>query len=122
MIRKLSNQEITTILAGLRLLQHEGGFPEYFADAGCRPLTKTKIDSLCDHLNAKDTYILSGEAINLPDKLQAIYSTLYDAAREWEDAHSYVTIEDDKTSLDAKVTEADELAQLVRRSIEEDES
>ena len=122
MIRKLSKQEITTILAGLRLLQHEGGFPEYFADAGCRPLTKTKIDSLCEELNTGDTYVLSGEAINLPDKLQAIYSTLYDAAREWEDAHSYVTIEDDKTSLDAKVNEADELAQLVRRSIEEDES
>ncbi len=121
MIRKLSNQEITAILAGLRLLQHEGGYPEYFADAGCRPLTKTKIDSLCDDLNAKDTYVLSGEAINLPDKLLAIYSTLYDAAREWEDARSYVTIEDDEASLTAKATEADELAQLVRRSIAEDE-
>ena len=122
MIRKLSDQEITSILAGLRLLQHEGGFPEYFEDAGCGPLSENELDSLCEELNmGGQTYVLSGEAINLPDKLLAIYSTLYDAAREWEDALSYVKLEDEIESLTAKVAEADELAQVVRRSIEEDQ-
>ena len=122
MIRKLTNEEITSIVAGLRLLQHEGGFPEYFEDSGHKPLTREQIEGLCEELNTGDTYVLSGEAINLPDKLQAIYSTLYDAAREWEAMAILTPIADERDSLNAKVTEADELAELVRRSIEEDES
>ena len=62
LVRPLSNRELATVLAALRLWQadvsdNDAGIPadfvEFFDDHA--PLTADEIDALCDRLNTKET-------------------------------------------------------------------
>lgn len=83
-VKQLSNQEISTILAALRLWQQESDEIQHFEEVD--PLTNVEIDGLCEDLNCKDTFLVDQEESSLlEDAVQEVlqmHHALYPTCKE----------------------------------------